>query len=113
MKGKSNQFRHESLQDTSAIVKYLHALADGIEKGSLEFRDQSGELELELGGMIRFGVNAERKSERNGLTIKLSWKRSRPKKKDSGPLVINGLAEADDEDEREPTESRDSRDSAS
>ena len=92
MKDESNRFRHESLQDSRAVVKYLNALAEGIEKGTLQFRDQQGELSLEPNGMIRFAVNAERKSERNGLTIKMSWKRPATKKRDPGPLQINGPA---------------------
>ena len=44
MKDKSNQFRHESLQDTNAVVKYLKALAEGIEKGTLQFRDEESEI---------------------------------------------------------------------
>lgn len=93
MKDNQNQFRHESLQDTRAIVRYLNALAEGVDKGTLKFSDEQGEIVLEPSGMIRFGVSAERKSERYGLTIKLSWKQDADKKKDPGPLTINGTVD--------------------
>lgn len=89
---KAKPFRHESLQDSRAIVRYLNALAEGFEKGTLQFRDQEGEIVLEPNGMIRFGISAEQKSERCDLTLKLSWKQSRADaEQDSGPLTITGL----------------------
>ena len=97
MKDKSNQFRHESLQDSHAVVQYLNALAEGIEKGTLEFRDEQGEIILEPGGMIRFQLEAREKSDRHSLTLKMSWKQRSEKRRDSGPLRINGRS--DDEDD--------------
>lgn len=90
--GKTKQFRHESLQDSGAIVRYLKALSEGFEKGTLQFRDQDGEILLEPNGMIRFGLSAEQKSDRFDLSLKLSWKQSRVEAEhDSGPLTITGL----------------------
>ena len=97
MKDKSNQFRHESLQDSHAIVKYLHALAEGVEKGTLQFRDEQGEIVLEPGGMIRFGLEAQKKSDRYALSLKMSWKQRSEKKRDPGPLRINGHSEEEGE----------------
>ncbi|MHA7836138.1 MAG: amphi-Trp domain-containing protein [bacterium] len=93
MTRKSNHFRHESLQDSKAIVRYLNALAEGFEKGTLQFRDQEGEIVLEPSGMIRFEVAASRKSGRYGLNLKLSWKQQEEESPDSGPLLINGGVE--------------------
>ena len=95
----SSQFRHESIQDSRAIVRYLNALAEGFEQCTLRFRDQQGEIALETNGMIRFGVTADHKSDRYGVTIKLSWKQARTDDKDSGPLMINGALEEDRKDE--------------
>lgn len=92
-KARANQFRHESLQDKRAIVQYLNALAEGVEKGALQFSDEQGEIMLEPNGMIRFGVAAERKSDRYGLTVKLSWKQKGGKARDAGPLLINGTSD--------------------
>lgn len=90
--GKAKSFRHESLQDSRSIVRYLNALAEGFEKGMLQFRDQEGEIVLEPNGMIRFGISAEQKSDRCDLALKLSWKQSRADaEQDSGPLTITGL----------------------
>ena len=93
MKDKSNQFRHESLQDTNAVVKYLKALAEGIEKGTLQFRDEESEIVLEPGGMIRFGLEAQKKSDRYALSLKMSWKQRSSKRRDPGPLRINGFSD--------------------
>lgn len=93
MKNKSNQFRHESLQDANAIVNYLNALAAGIEKGTLQFRDEEGEIILEPGGMIRFGLEAQKKSDRYSLSLKMSWKQRSDKRSDPGPLRINGYSD--------------------
>lgn len=95
MTKKSNQFRHESLHDSRAIVRYLNALAEGFEKGSLQFRDQKGEIVLEPTGMIRFEVAANRKSGRYELALKLAWKQADEEARDAGPLLINGKIDKD------------------
>lgn len=98
MTRKSSQFRHESLQDSKAIVRYLDALSEGFEKGTLQFRDQEGEIVLEPSGMIRFEVTAARKSGRYSVALKLSWKQAEEEGKDSGPLLINGEADPAEDD---------------
>lgn len=98
MTRKSSQFRHESLQDSKAIVRYLDALSEGFEKGTLQFRDQEGEIVLEPSGMIRFEVTAARKSGRYSMALKLSWKQAEEEGKDSGPLLINGEADPAEDD---------------
>jgi amphi-Trp domain-containing protein len=108
MTRKSNQFRHESLQDSKAIVRYLDALSEGFEKGTLQFRDQEGEIVLEPRGMIRFEVTASRKSGRYSMALKLSWKQTEEEGRDSGPLLINGEADPAEDDAastESPTES--------
>jgi len=99
MTRKSSHFRHESLQDSKAIVRYLDALSEGFEKGTLQFRDQEGEIVLEPSGMIRFEVTASRKSGRYSVALKLSWKQAEEQRRDSGPLLINGEAERAEDDE--------------
>ena len=99
MTRKSNQFRHESLQDSKAIVRYLDALSEGFGKGALQFRDQEGEIVLEPHGMIRFEVTANRKSGRCSMALKLTWKQAEEEGRDAGPLLINGEAEPLQDDE--------------
>lgn len=99
MTRKSSHFRHESLQDSKAIVRYLDALSEGFEKGTLQFRDQEGEIVLEPSGMIRFEVTASRKAGRYSVALKLSWKQAEAEGKDSGPLLINGEADPAEDDE--------------
>jgi amphi-Trp domain-containing protein len=90
MNRKAREFRHQSLQDPHSLVEYLRALQDGFAKGSLQFRDDGGEITLEPTGLIRFEVNASKKSGQHGLTLKFSWKQPEPDEKDPGPLLING-----------------------
>ncbi len=99
MTRKSNQFRHESLQDSKAIVRYLDALSEGFGKGTLQFRDQEGEIVLEPHGMIRFEVTANRKSGRCSMALKLTWRQAEEEGRDAGPLLINGEAEPMQDDE--------------
>lgn len=94
MTSKPKNFRHESLQDSRAVARYLQALAEGFEKGQLQFSDQDGEIVLEPRGMMRFGVTADQKSGRHALTVRLTWKQEKTKAGDPGPLLINGAARA-------------------
>jgi amphi-Trp domain-containing protein len=94
MTSKAKNFRHESLQDSRAVARYLQALAEGFEKGQLQFSDQDGEIVLEPHGMMRFGVTADQKSGRHALTVRFTWKQEKAKGGDPGPLLINGAARA-------------------
>jgi amphi-Trp domain-containing protein len=92
MTREDRDFRHQSLQDPHSIVEYLTALTEGFTKGSLQFRDDGGEITLEPSGLIRFEVSAAKKSGQHNLTLKFTWKHPDENEKDAGPLLINGAA---------------------
>lgn len=86
---KKREFDYESLQDTTSIVKYLNALADGFEKGVLTFSDKNGELTLEPRGLIDFEVRASTKRDRTRVTLMFTWKPARDDEdEETGPLFI-------------------------
>lgn len=69
-----DDFRHESVQDRQSIVKYLHALTAGIEKGHLELGTSEHMLALDPEGLLVLEVRAKRKSGRVTLTVKMHWR---------------------------------------
>ena len=69
-----NDFRHESVQDRQSIVRYLHALTAGIEKGHLELGTAEHMLALDPTGLLELEVRAKRKAGRVSLAIKLQWR---------------------------------------
>ena len=93
MTRKDRDFRHQSLQDPRSLAEYLAALAEGFTKGSLQFRDDAGEIMLEPSGLIRFDLSASRKSGQQGVTLKFTWKQPDSDETDRGPLLINGVAD--------------------
>ena len=93
MTRKDSEFRHQSLQDPSSLFDYLTALTEGFTKGSLQFRDDSGDITLEPAGLIRFDISAARKSDQQSLTLKFSWRQPDEEDRDAGPLLINGTTD--------------------
>lgn len=93
MSRKERDFRHQSLQDPHSLVDYLTALSEGFTKGSLQFRDDGGEITLEPSGLIRFEVSATKKSGQHALTLKFGWKQPVVDQDDPGPLLINGTSD--------------------
>ena len=69
-----DDFRHESVQDRSSIVRYLEALTAGIESGRIELGTSEHMLTLEPEGLLELHVRAKRKAGRVKLTVKLHWR---------------------------------------
>ena len=93
MNRKERAFRHQSLQDPHSLVEYLTALAEGFTKGSIQFRDDAGEIILEPSGLVRFEVGASKKTGQHTLTLKFAWNQPDPDEGDPGPLLINGVTD--------------------
>lgn len=82
-------FFYSSLQDTDSIVRYLEAVCDGLRKGELRLRSGDNDLVVEPGGLIKFKVKVDRKSDRVKLSIKLGWReQQREPRSDAGSLII-------------------------
>lgn len=90
MTSQNNEFKHESLQDSQTIVKYINALAEGFASGRLALGNNGNPIVLQPSGMLKLDLKAKRKDGRMKLSVKISWKEEDEEKKqiDSKPLVI-------------------------
>ncbi len=68
------RFKHESMQDTESILKYLDALRSGFETGQIVFSSKTNEVILEPEGLVQFELDAKKKGNRRKLILKFSWK---------------------------------------
>ncbi|MEW6262063.1 MAG: amphi-Trp domain-containing protein [Thermodesulfobacteriota bacterium] len=68
-----DRFKHESLEDSESIVKYLNALREGFEKGVLLFSSESKRLTIKPHGLINFDMEARRKGDDIKVTLKFRW----------------------------------------
>jgi amphi-Trp domain-containing protein len=76
--GGIEEFRHESLEDSESIAKYLEALRDALRAGKLELSDQGGELTLRPQGLLGFEIRARKKGDRVKIRIKMGWREDSP-----------------------------------
>ena len=83
------QFRHESLEDTESIVKYLNAIADGILKGKLVLGNESEQFSVTPEGLLKLEIKAKRKSDRVKLELEIGWKERGEADAPSGALTID------------------------
>ena len=86
--GRSGEFGHESLQDTSSIVKYLEALADGFRSGTLEFSSGKKAIRLRPTGLLELTLKAKRKDGDARLQLEVGWKEPKRRKQAAPPLEI-------------------------
>jgi amphi-Trp domain-containing protein len=93
MASDDREFAHESLQDRETIVKYLGAIAEGLEKGRLLLATNGEQFALETPVLLRFDVQAKQKRDRAQLMLRLSWKnRKQGAKLRVEPLTIDAQA---------------------
>ena len=76
MSSSIEQFKHESLEDSESIGKYLEALRQGFEKGALLFSSDKRDLMAKPRGLINLEVEARRKGDDIKLTLKFRWTES-------------------------------------
>jgi amphi-Trp domain-containing protein len=82
-----DEFKHESLQDSQTIAKYLDALKQAFQSGVLEFSNDRGRLQLQPNGLLGFEIDAKKKGGQVKVKLKFAWKEDRPDQR-SGPLKI-------------------------
>jgi len=73
MSDSEDEFKHESIQDTELIIKYLKALTEGFQNGKLLFGTRQKKFILEPNGLLRMGVSAKRKDRKVKINLKVSW----------------------------------------
>lgn len=74
MSSASEEFKHELIQEPAAVVRYLRALADGLESGRLAFRAGDQELAVTPNGLINLAIKAEREGRKVRVSARLAWK---------------------------------------
>ncbi len=93
----SDEFKHESLQDTRSIVQYLQALIDGLQSGTLELSDERAKVVLEPKGLLGLELRAKRKGRRSKFQMKLTWTDAKPATEDSSLKLTPGGSESTSE----------------
>lgn len=84
-----DEFKHESIQDTDLIIKYLNALTEGFENGKLIFGTKQKKFILEPNGLLKLGISAKRKGRKVKISLKASWTEGKDGKElNSEPLEI-------------------------
>ena len=88
MSSTTGDFSHESLQDAESIVEYIEALAQGFASGRLLFSSGKKEIQLRPSGLLELSVRAKRKDGTTRISVEVSWKEPRTRKRKSPPLKI-------------------------
>ncbi|THB69890.1 MAG: amphi-Trp domain-containing protein [Desulfovibrio sp.] len=86
--GSDKVFKHESVQDSSSILKFLDAVRDGFASGTLVLAAGDKELDFTPQGLVKFAVEAKRKDDRCKFSLKFSWKEEEDSDKDQDQLEI-------------------------
>jgi len=73
MHSDKSSFRHESLQDNTTITALLKAVTDGLEKGTITFSDDDGEIVMSPQGLLNLKVTASQDEGRNRFTLRVTW----------------------------------------
>lgn len=73
---KNQLFSHESLQKKERVVDYLNSLIEGIESGTIVFKNQGQEIHLKPSGLLSLEIRVKRKGDRNKVNFDLKWKNS-------------------------------------
>lgn len=66
-------FSHESLEDAQSIARYLDALKEGLQKGTLSLENESGELQLAPHGLLGCEIRARKKGGKVKLRLQITW----------------------------------------
>lgn len=66
-------FKYESMQDSLSICRYLRALADGMESGTVSFTWKDNALKLSPKGLLQFTIQAKEKGARKKISLKIAW----------------------------------------
>ncbi len=74
---RDEQFEHESFQDNETIGKYLDALVEGFQKGTITLSSEGDQVVLSPNNLLQFQVKARKKGSKSKLSIKISWKESK------------------------------------
>ena len=69
----NDNFKHESLEDSETITKYLQALQEGFESGALVFSTDDRRFVIKPTGLINLEIDAKKKGEKVKVTLRFRW----------------------------------------
>lgn len=72
-KTMKDNFKHQSALDPKGLARYLSALAEGAERGSLPLSDGEHNFAINPRGFIDLSLKIRRKNGRIRLNLDLSW----------------------------------------
>lgn len=84
-----DNFRHQTAVDPAGLARYLNALAEGLENGSLPLADGELDFVLHPRGFIDLALKIHRKNGRTKLALELNW----AEEESDLPLLAEGRAE--------------------
>ncbi len=70
---EEKKFFLESLQDRETICKYLDALKEGFQRGSINLSSNEETLSIEPRGLIKFIIKAGKKDGEIKLDLRFKW----------------------------------------
>ena len=79
-------FRHESMQDASALADHLIEIAEALRAGSLHLADERGDMSMKPQGLVRFALTGFQEAGQCGVSISLAW---RPEQASPSTLKIS------------------------
>lgn len=68
-----DSFRHQTAVDPAGLARYLTALTEGVESGSLPLADGELDFVLHPRGLIDLSLKICRKNGRTRLALELGW----------------------------------------
>jgi len=70
---EEKKFFLESLQDKETICKYLDALKEGFQQGSIHLSSNEQTLDIEPSGLIKFTIKGKKKDGEIKLNLRFRW----------------------------------------
>lgn len=74
MSDQGKTFRHESIQEANVLADHLAEIADALRAGTLNLRDEGGELSLQPHGLVRFALTGQQQPDQASITLTMVWR---------------------------------------
>lgn len=89
-----DSFKHNTAADGAGLARYLTALAEALENGSLPLTRPGRSFNLHPRGLIDVGLKVRCKNGRGRLTLNLSWAEEEPELFPDSPAAPRSGEEA-------------------
>lgn len=89
MAKKTEEFKHESLQDQDAIINYLKAVIEGFKKGKILLSDEDDSITLTPEKLAELKIKAKQSDKKQSVSLKFSWSFEGESNTEEAPLFID------------------------